>query len=121
MIFRILTVLAATLVFGFFAFVEYINWREMSGGSIEFFRHVILVAGFLPWLSWVLLGVFGRPRFLGWPLLLAFSLIVWHYFLFAVSAHAADSTYWGIQVVEIVLAIVFITKLRNSLNQASML
>lgn len=98
---RILMATPMVLVYAFFAYVELMeNLAPID--MLEIIRHVILVAGLIPLCSWLTVIFLANHETVGKLLLLAVLITVYHYFLFAVSAHFDGIYYWSGQLVEII-------------------
>ncbi|WPO98296.1 hypothetical protein SFA35_16790 [Pseudomonas sp. HR96] len=112
---RVIVIVLATTVYVVLSIALYLGSRDVEGfgGISDFLRYQVLVAGFMPWVTWVLLAVFWRSNNNLVALFLAFMVIVWHYCFFAVSAHAEAVSYWMAQFLEFVIFITFFISLRK--------
>lgn len=105
--FRVLILISCTSVFAFLGFIFSIGWKQDATGFLAFIKYVILASGFLPWIVWLSLAIRAKPSCMGWPLSLAVIILVWHFILCVITAHAGGVAYAIALAVEMAIAILF--------------
>ncbi|MFJ3450220.1 hypothetical protein ACIPM0_18665 [Pseudomonas sichuanensis] len=102
----------ALLLLIYFLFC-YISLKVGGGADVlSFIRHVVLVTGLVPLLAWLILIFFAVPPIFIRLVIFVVVLMVYHYFLFAVSAHYDGLYYWSVQLGEVLIFLLMVRVVR---------
>lgn len=85
-----------------------------SSTPIEVIRHAIFVTGLGPLCAWLLVVFCTQCQGVMKMFSLAMIITVYHFVLFAVSAHYDGFSYWGLQFGEFALLWVLVRKVRRN-------
>ncbi|MDU9405463.1 hypothetical protein RTH46_23545 [Pseudomonas sp. zfem004] len=83
-----------------YLFFCYLATRGGELTLLQILRHVILVTGFVPLCSWLLVIFKSTSATIFKSFVFALLITIYHVFLFAVSAHRDGLYYWGVQLFE---------------------